>query len=215
MNKKIIILTTVTFLSVFLTLLFLLKYKQSVSTQDIKPSTESDLLKIDDSSNSLINFLAVDVSGSVKNPGVYNLEYGSRVVDALDMAGGLSTKASIEWVGQNLNLSKVLYDSEKIYIPFEWEIPLKTNIVTLNAFNNSITTSEEPKEDTSNNNSDDTGLINVNTSDLATLKSLNGIGDSYAQRIIANRPYNDIEDFAYKTEFSQNLLNKITQFIEF
>ena len=63
----------------------------------------------------------VDVSGAVKNPGVYEIENGGRVGDAVAMAGGAVDNASFAWVSRNLNLSQKIEDSSKIYIPFEWE----------------------------------------------------------------------------------------------
>ena len=63
------------------------------------------------------NAICVYVCGCVENPGVYYLPKGSRAVDALDAAGGLTEDADRAGV----NLAQVLSDSEMIYFPKEGE----------------------------------------------------------------------------------------------
>ena len=59
-----------------------------------------------------IEYYFVDVKGSVNNPGVYSLEKGRRVVDALNQAGGLKKDANTTF----LNLSLLLKDQMVIII---------------------------------------------------------------------------------------------------
>lgn len=59
----------------------------------------------------------VDIDGEVTEPGVYELKSGSRVNDAIIMAGGLTDNACTK----NLNKARKLSDGEKIYIPSEDE----------------------------------------------------------------------------------------------
>lgn len=66
----------------------------------------------------------VDLSGAVNKPGVYELKNGDRIADLIALGEGVSDEASVLWVSKNLNLSKKLEDSAKIYIPFEWEFYL-------------------------------------------------------------------------------------------
>ena len=73
-----------------------------------------------DNENENGNFY-VDISGAVINPGVYEVKQGTRVGELLSMAGGASDEASSMWISRNLNLSKKVEDSSKIYIPFAWE----------------------------------------------------------------------------------------------
>ncbi|MBT7819632.1 MAG: hypothetical protein HN672_09850 [Chloroflexi bacterium] len=58
--------------------------------------------------------LIVHVSGAVYNPGVYTLELGSRVKDAIDMAGGFLDSAFI----YNLNMAQNLSDGDKVAVSF-------------------------------------------------------------------------------------------------
>jgi competence protein ComEA len=100
----------------------------------------------------------VDIDGAVINPGVYQLNDGDRVNDAIIMAGGLTETAYTK----NLNKARKLVDGEKIYI---------------------LTEDEIESEDVPGNS----GLININTATINDLMSLPGIGEVYAQRIIDYR----------------------------
>lgn len=56
-------------------------------------------------------FVVVDVVGGVKTPGVVQLPIGSRVIDAVEAAGGL--KAGVT---AGINMARVLVDGEQIAI---------------------------------------------------------------------------------------------------
>lgn len=119
--------------------------------------------------------IKVDICGAVKNPGVIVLKEGDRVIDAINMAGGLTDKADIFRV----NRSKYVYDSEKIVIP---EVGEDINI-------DSIKELEEIGIDKK---------ININTATKDELTKLDGIGESISERIIKyrqkNRGFKTIED---------------------
>lgn len=59
----------------------------------------------------IAEFIVVDVQGKVKNPGVYELPLGSRVVDAIAAAGGLRNK-----VTAGLNQARFVEDGEQLVI---------------------------------------------------------------------------------------------------
>jgi competence protein ComEA len=56
--------------------------------------------------------VTVDVAGKVRHPGIAVLDAGSRVVDALEAAGG--AKAGVDLAG--LNLARVLVDGEQVVV---------------------------------------------------------------------------------------------------
>src|SRR3989339_1653912 len=60
--------------------------------------------------------MVVDVSGAVEKPGVYRLGQGSRIVDALAAAGGLSSEADRDFLSKTINLSQLVTDGMKVYI---------------------------------------------------------------------------------------------------
>lgn len=57
--------------------------------------------------------IAVDVKGQVKYPGVYYLKEGSRVVDAIVMAGGYRPEAALD----EINLSEYIDNQDMIMVP--------------------------------------------------------------------------------------------------
>lgn len=103
--------------------------------------------------------ITVDVDGQVNMPGVYELEQGSRVNDAIQAAGGLSEGADT----RHVNKAKVLSDGEKIYIGAEGEEVIAKSDATSNS------------------------MININTATKESLMTLDGIGEVYSQRIIDYR----------------------------
>lgn len=66
-------------------------------------NTESSLLSSD---------IYVHVAGEVKKPGMYALSVGSRVEDAIELAGGM-TKSAFE---QSVNLARMVSDGEQIVV---------------------------------------------------------------------------------------------------
>jgi competence protein ComEA len=57
--------------------------------------------------------VVVDVVGAVRQPGLYRLEQGSRIADAIARAGGATPKAELAQV----NLAAPLADGEQVVVP--------------------------------------------------------------------------------------------------
>jgi len=53
------------------------------------------------------------------------------------------------------------------------------------------------------------GLIDLNSADSATLKTIPGIGDAYSAKIIANRPYKGKDEIVKKAGVPQGVYDKI------
>lgn len=62
--------------------------------------------------------VVVHVSGAVKNPGVYRLNEGDRVNDAVTAAGGPSPDAFVDAI----NLAARLEDGQRVYVPTKQEV---------------------------------------------------------------------------------------------
>lgn len=129
----------------------------------------------------------VDVCGAVVNPGVYQLEAGARVYQAVDAAGGFLEEAERTAV----NLASVLKDGEQIR----------------------ILTAEEAKIRSESEAASASGLVNLNTADVQTLCTLTGIGASRAEDIIAYReregPFQSIEEIKNVTGIKEGTFQKI------
>ena len=63
--------------------------------------------------------IMIDVSGAVVHPGVYSLSIGSRVIDAITMAGGMTEEADTDAIAMSINQASVLSYGAKVYIPTE------------------------------------------------------------------------------------------------
>lgn len=132
----------------------------------------------------------VDLEGAVQNPGVFELPKDSRFNDLLIRAGGLSAEADREWVARKVNLAQKLEDGMKIYIQKKGEVLGSPAIESVQV------ASTETK-------------INLNTASADQLDSLWGIGEKRAQDIIANRPYQSVEDLVSRKIIPQNVYLKI------
>lgn len=164
--------------------------------------------------------LSVEVTGAVASPGVYELTEGSRVVDAIEKAGGFTTDYDYTWVSKNLNLAQILDNEQKIFIPFAalgYELSKDTCedrvfrvVEAENKTNESSSSSQVVAEPDSKGDK-----INVNEATSEELDTLPGVGSVYAQKIIAGRPYAGVEDFKEKSQLSDAVYEKIKDLIIF
>lgn len=139
--------------------------------------------------------IMVDIAGAVENPGVYEFSAEGRYQEALLKAGGLSLEADREYVDKYVNLAAKLSDGLKIYIP-------KVSVEEKGEQKGSIENQKTEEEEKS-------GLININTSSLANLDTLSGVGPVTAQKIIDNRSYQRIEELLEKKIVGASVWEKI------
>lgn len=135
--------------------------------------------------------IVVDVEGEVEKPGIYKLASGSRIGDALVVAGGLAANADREWVAATLNLAQRIEDGEKIYIPDK-----SVSQQISNSAGQVVSVSANSK-------------MNLNTASVSELDSLEGIGEARAKAIIDNRPYSKPEEIVVKAKIPQSVYDKI------
>jgi competence protein ComEA len=125
----------------------------------------------------------------VEKPGVYKLPGGSRIGDALVVAGGLAGDADRNWVGQTLNLAELVKDGQKIYIPRQSE------------------NSEGQK--IGGSDSQNSGKVNINKASVSELDGLSGIGETRAQAIVEGRPYTATEEIVEKAKVPKSVYENI------
>lgn len=136
-----------------------------------------------------LNVIYVEVVGEVKNPGIYKINKPLMLLELIDLAGGLTSDADLDYLHKSLPLSKIVANNDKIYIP-------KLGGVA-NTSSQSVSTS----------------LININTASLTELDELPGVGAATAQKIIAGRPYSTLDDLKSLDGISDSLYNKIVSLI--
>lgn len=183
-------------------------YLQENKEDKLPPSTVAQEPEIKESSGEIIY---IDIAGSIDKPDMYAATPGSRLKHVLDKAGGLSDDADFLYFSRNFNLSRLLQDQEKIYIPSRDEVMnglFKEEFLIQNS-NLSINTIE-----TSVNDQIITTKININSATLEELDTLPSIGQVTAQKIIDNRPYTTIEDLVLNKVVSQTIFEKIKELIE-
>ena len=123
-----------------------------------------------------VNEIWVDIGGQVKNPGVYQVNEGTRLYELIDMAGGLTENADTD----SINRASYIEDGEKIIIPRKSDGSEKTADGSVSA--------AAPVSSSSGISSQ--GLVNINLASKEELKTLNGIGDVTADKIIEYRESN-------------------------
>jgi competence protein ComEA len=111
--------------------------------------------------------VVVHVAGAVVRPGVQRLPAGSRVIDAVDAAGGLLPEAD----AGRVNLAAELVDGTQVYVPAVGEVPPTAAAADATG-------------------ADGGGLVDLNIADLDALDALPGIGPATATAIIEHRERN-------------------------
>ena len=100
----------------------------------------------------------VHVAGAVRQPGLYELPVGSRVADAIEVAGGPVDGAQLD----SINLARQVADGEQVSVPTQDEAGASGGLAV-------------------------NGRINVNTATASQLEDLAGVGPVLADRIVAYR----------------------------
>lgn len=135
-----------------------------------------------------ISQVAVYVTGEVNTPGVVYVDFDGRVVDAVNLCGGLLPTADVSRV----NMAQTVKDGMQVNIPAKLPPPLQP----------SADTGTQPQKNSSASQGTgsraEDGLVNINTADAAALEKLKGIGPAMAQRIVdyreANGAFQRVED---------------------
>lgn len=140
----------------------------------------------------------VQVTGAVKQPGVYELPKGARVFEAIEKAGGMTEDAKAESINQALEVSDG--DMIVLYTQQEWQQMQTDN-------------GAEKTAQSASSGSEDDERININTASLDQLCSISGIGQSRAQSIITYREQNgafgSIEEIMKVSGIKEGLFQKI------
>ena len=130
----------------------------------LKEIDEEDSKEVKEAEFVLPVIIMVDVKGAVRHPGVYTMDTGSRVIDAINAAGGYLPDADSRLLNHAMKLS----DELLIYVPLEGE-ELSDSEIDL------VLQPTTQNED---------GLVNINTADESLLMTISGIGPAKAAAII-------------------------------
>ena len=135
----------------------------------------------------------VDVAGWVRQPGVYELAAGDRVIDAIEKAGGARKGAELS----ALNLAAPLVDGSQILVP-------RPGAATGTPGSGGSIPGSTP-------------LININTASATELEALPGIGEVLAATIVQyrteNGPFASVDQLEDVSGIGPSTLEEIRDFI--
>lgn len=133
--------------------------------------------------------ICVYVVGEVNSPGVFEVDDGMRIHELIELAGGITKNADVS----RINLAKILDDEEKVTVPKK---------VILDE----------------NSEGEESGLVNINSASIERLSTLNGIGESTAEKIVKFREengyFNSIEELMNVSGIGESKFNAIKDDIE-
>lgn len=192
------------------------KEKKKVASDEIvleKKEKKEEQIKKEDNKE-----IMVDVKGEVVNQGIYKLSPNSRVIDAINMAGGVTKNGDTSII----NLSKKLKDEMVIIIYSYYEVRNfeRTKETEQKVLDNCVNGYDNVKNDAcisnsnvSKTNEDNNSIININEANIEQLQTLPGVGEAKAKNIIEYRNksglFNSIEDIKNVTGIGEALFEKI------
>lgn len=135
----------------------------------------------------------VYVCGAVKNPGVYQMKEGSRVYEAIAMAGGLTEEAQADAVNQ----AQMISDGQMLRI---------------------LTAEEAQEAQTEETQTVEDGRVNVNLAAVEELMNLPGIGKAKAESIVQYREqhggFSNTEEIMNVEGIKEGVYNRIKENIK-
>lgn len=189
----------------------------------VEKNEEKESVTVDFLSN-----VRVDVKGAVKKSGVYELDSNSRVIDAINLAGGLKSNASTKY----LNLSKKITDEMVIYVytnnqvksmgikeEVREECKCPTIDTSICAGSNIIISDKDDSTIIEGNitNQENSNKVSLNKASKDELMTLSGVGESKALAIIEYRDNNGgfkaLEEVMNVSGIGEALYNKIKDYI--
>ncbi|NKC69103.1 helix-hairpin-helix domain-containing protein [Vagococcus fluvialis] len=200
-KEKIIITVVILVISIIALKLFLSKNAAKVDQfEEVVLTDTTDLIAETEKENNDLVKMYVDIKGAVKLPGMYEVTSDMRVLNVIDMAGGLKETAD----DSKVNFSQRIEDQMVIYIPVEGEELSETVIAGTNS-------------NTANISKDEEGKVNLNQATKEELMTLSGVGDKKAEKIIEYREENGsfktIEDLKNVNGFGEKSFESLEKYI--
>jgi len=154
--------------------------------------------------NENIELIYIDLEGAVNNPGVHKVPAGSIIQNAIEVAGGFSQDADLEFVSREINKASIVVPNSYLYIPKKGELSNNTQSLeragqanavysskNFSSYSTSQASSSSSGQNSLNTNKQSSsryaGVVNINTASKSELETLSGIGPTKAQAIIDYR----------------------------
>lgn len=216
-NKKIIIFSLILFIIIcILTTHVVAKDTKQTNKEDIIVKKEE---KKEDNKIKQLKFIKFDIKGAVNQPGVYEIEEDKVIIDAINMAGGITSNATTD----NINLSKKLENEMVIIVYTKKELnqELKSISQEYQTKDSNITSCLDKKQSVVTNtktegneiNTSSNNKISINTASKEELMNLTGIGEAKADNIINYRiehgNFKDINELKNVNGIGESIFSKI------
>lgn len=180
---------------------------------------EADILKIEqqavDTASEEEAKITVYVSGAVANPGLHEIAPGSRAVEAIAAAGGMTEEANKDKV----NLAKICKDGMQVNVP-RLSAKERRRLAAANTPANSAEAAEQSGASYNAAQESETALtgkVHLNTATEEELETLPGVGAVTAQRIVEYRSVHGfarIEDLMNVKGIGQAKFNKMQPWLD-
>lgn len=170
------------------------EYVEQIVSEEISESHSGQMISATDAEiPGSSSEVTVYVSGAVHESKVVTLENGKRLIDAVQACGGLAEDADLN----RINLSVKLEEEKHYVIPKIGEVLPEQTVSSERAL-------QQIESD---------GKINLNTASLDQLKTLPGIGDVLAQRILDKKTelgsFHSVEDLLNVSGIGEKKFNDI------
>lgn len=224
-EKKFIIigiLFVISFVMIFFVFAYFYFNEDSENVNYYEPILEVKEEKEVEDDVLVVSYFYVDIKGEVKKPGTYKIEEGKRVIDVINLAGGLTKSADTS--ANNLSMKVkdemviVIYSDDEIK-DFE-TVKEKESLIINNCNkenNNIINDSCVSNEEFSDVSDAVKKLVSINTASKEELMTVSGIGESKALAIIEYRNKNglfkDISEVKNVSGIGDSLYEKIKDYI--
>ena len=194
------------------------KQSNGESVNGDSEAAESAAVKVQSKENSQMpepKILYIHVCGEVAAPGVYELPAGSRMYEAVEKAGGMTSEAAQEYV----NLAQAIEDGQQLRIPSREEVrKYQETGKDVSGFLGAGGAAGNGSVSGSQKSGSSAALINLNTASKEELMTLNSIGAARAEAIVSYREqkggFRTIEDImkvpGIKNAAFQKIKDKIT-----
>lgn len=156
------------------------------------------------------SIIYVHVVGAVAHPGLQELPEGSRAQEAVLAAGGFTKDAAQE----SVNLARELSDGEQLVVLTCEEYESGSVQYSSVSMGNSEVASHASSSGVATSSS---GLVNINSATVEQLKTLPGIGDVTAGKIVADReangPFGSVEELTRVAGIGEKKLEALSGLI--
>lgn len=145
----------------------------------------------------------VDIKGAVNLPGMYEVTSDMRVLNVIDLAGGLKNDAD----DKQINFSARVEDQMIIYVPKEGEVLAEVELPQTGTGSASSSAGGKESND----------KVNLNLATKEELMTLNGVGEKKAEKIIDYREENGsfkvVEDLKNVNGFGEKSFESLKSYI--